>query len=92
MSGKEGYFQKLSYSSETLYMASEGKGEMFEGDSEACAPKSLSSFGYGRAEGILCADPRARTPIGVSGNSSYSVLISLYRNYLGCRLLSWVLN
>ena len=50
-------------------MTSEGLGEMFEGDSaDTCAGKfSLMSMG-GRAEGLACADPGARTPIGTSGN------------------------
>ena len=41
---------------------------MFEGDSaDTCAGKfSLMSMG-GRAQGLACADPGARTPIGVSG-------------------------
>ena len=50
-------------------MTSEGLGEMFEGDSAAdtCAEKfPLVSIG-GRAEGLACADPVARTPIGTSG-------------------------
>ena len=43
---------------------------MFVGDSaDMCAGKfSLVSMG-GRAEGLACADPGARTPIGASGNS-----------------------
>ena len=50
-------------------MTSEGFGEMFEGDSaDMCAGKfPLVSLG-GRAEGLACADPGARTPIGASGN------------------------
>ena len=50
-------------------MTSEGLGEIFEGDSaDMCAGKfPLTSMG-GRAEGLACADPGARTPIGVSGN------------------------
>jgi hypothetical protein len=49
-------------------MTSEGLGEMFEGDSaDRCAGLFLLvSFG-GRAEGLACADPGARTPIGASG-------------------------
>ena len=49
-------------------MTSEGLGEMFEGDSaDMCAAKfPLVSMG-GRAEGLACADPGARTPIGASG-------------------------
>jgi hypothetical protein len=41
---------------------------MFEGDSaDMCAEKfPLMSMG-GRAEGLACADPGARTPIGMSG-------------------------
>ena len=50
-------------------MTSEGLGEMFEGDSsDMCAGKfPLVSMG-GRVEGLACADPGARTPIGASGN------------------------
>ena len=53
-------------------MTSEGLGEMFEGDSaEMCAGKfPLMSMG-GRAEGLECADPGARTPIGLSGIFTY---------------------
>ena len=49
-------------------MTSEGLGEMFEGDSaDMCAGKfPLVPMG-GRAEGLACADPGARTPIGASG-------------------------
>ena len=49
-------------------MTSEGLGEMFEGDSaDTCAEQfPLVSIG-GQAEGLACADPGARTPIGVSG-------------------------
>ena len=51
-------------------MTSEGSGEMFEDDSaDMCAGKfPLVSMG-GRAEGLTCTDPGARTPIGASGNS-----------------------
>ena len=50
-------------------MTSEGLREMFEGDSgDTCTGKfPLMSMG-GRVEGLACADPGARTPIGVSGN------------------------
>ena len=49
-------------------MTFKGMGEMFEGDSaDMCAGKfPLVSMG-GRAEGLACADPGARTPIGASG-------------------------
>ena len=49
-------------------MTSEGLGEMFEGDSaDMCDRKfPLVSMG-GRAEGLVCADQGARTPIGASG-------------------------
>ena len=48
-------------------MTSEVLGEMFEGDSaETCAGKfPIVSMG-GRAEGLACAYPGARTPIDVS--------------------------
>ena len=49
-------------------MTSEGLGEMFEGESadtlEGKFPLVLMG---GRSEGLMCADPVARTPIGVSG-------------------------
>ena len=47
-------------------MTSKGLGEMFEGDSaDMCAGKfPLVSMG-GRAEGLVCAELGARTPIGV---------------------------
>ena len=50
-------------------MTFKGMGEMFEGDSaDTCAGKfTLVSMGD-QAEGLTCADPGARTPIGVSGN------------------------
>ena len=49
-------------------MTSEGLGEMFEGDSaDTCGGKfPLVSMG-GRADGLACADPGARTTIGASG-------------------------
>ena len=53
-------------------MTSDGLGEMFEGDSaDPCAGKfPLVSMG-GLAEGLACADPGARTPIGASGNFGF---------------------
>ena len=59
-------------------MTSEGLGEMFEGDSaDMCAGKfPLTSMG-GRAEGLACADPGARTLIGVSGNFTIILLVFL---------------
>ena len=49
----------------------EGMGEMFVGDSAdmGAGKFPLVSMG-GRAEGLACADPGARTPIGASGNWS----------------------
>ena len=45
-------------------MTSEGLGEMFEGDSaDTCGGVLMG----GQAEGLACADPEARTPIGASG-------------------------
>ena len=50
-------------------MTSEGLGEMFEGDSaDMCAGKFLLVSMGGRAEGLACTDPGARTPNGASGN------------------------
>ena len=60
-------------------MTSEGLGEMFEGDSaDTCGGKfPLTSMG-GRAEGLACADPGARTPIGVSGNFFLFLLLGFF--------------
>ena len=53
-------------------MTSEGLREMFEGDyADMCAGKVLFMSMEGRAEGLACADPGAKTPIGASGNSLY---------------------
>jgi hypothetical protein len=42
---------------------------MFEGDSaDTCARKFPLVLMGDQAEGLTCADPGARTPIGVSGN------------------------
>ena len=50
-------------------MTSKGFGEMFEGDSaDTCTGIISSGVDGGRAEGLACADPEARTPIGASGN------------------------
>ena len=50
-------------------MTSEGLGEMFEGDSvDMCVGKFSLMLMGGRAEDLVCADPGARTPIGVSRN------------------------
>ena len=56
--------------SASLYMPYQGFGEMFEGDSADMSAEKfpLTSMG-GRAEGLACADPGARTPIDVSGIS-----------------------
>ena len=50
-------------------MTSEGLGEMFEVDStDMCAGKFPLVSMVGQAEGLACADPGSRTPIGTSGN------------------------
>ena len=50
-------------------MTSEGLGEIFEGESADTITGKfpLVSMG-GRAEGLACAEPVARTPIDASGN------------------------
>ena len=50
-------------------MTSEGLGDVFEGDSaDTCGGKCWLMLMGGRAEGLACAVPGARTPIGASGN------------------------
>ena len=62
---QKGVFSKALLGSET----SERLGGMYEGASVdiCCGKFPLMSMG-GRAEGLACADPGARTPIGMSGN------------------------
>ena len=70
-------------------MTSEGLGEMFEGDSaDMCAGKfSLVSMG-GQAEGLACADPEARTPIGAS--EIFGIILSFFFTpLLKSHNLSW---
>ena len=57
-------------------MTSEGLGEMFEGDSaDTCAEFFLLMMMGGRAEGLACADPGAKTPISVGGNCTTYVTV-----------------
>jgi hypothetical protein len=50
-------------------MTYEGLGEMFKGDTpDTGAGKFPPVSMGGRAEGLTCPDPGARTPIGASGN------------------------
>ena len=64
-------------------MTSEGLGEMFEGDSaDMCAGKFLLLSMGGRAEGLACADPGGRTPIGSSGITTPSLdYLFLFANF-----------
>ena len=53
-------------------MTSEALGEMLKGDSaDTFAGNFLLVSIGGRAEGLACADPGARTPIDASGNFYY---------------------
>ena len=56
-------------------MTSEGLGEMFEGDSaDMFAGKFPLVLMWGRAEGLACADPGARTPIGaINGRTKVGI-------------------
>ena len=59
-------------------MTFEGLGEMFKGDSaDTWAGKFPLMLMGGRVEGLACADPGARTPIGVSGNYLSSPVVTL---------------
>ena len=64
MSGKGGYFQKLSQGSETSDITSDGMGEMFEGDSANTYARKFPLVAPGSAH----ARPSARPPIGASRN------------------------
>ena len=70
-------------------MTSEGLGEIFEGDyADMCAGKFLLMLMGGQAEGLPCADPGARTPIGVSRIPYFSFLFNVFPNkFWGNKLL-----
>ena len=68
-------------------MTSLGLGEMFEGDAaDTCARKCSLMLMGGRAEGLACADPGARTPIGVSGN--YIDFTVIFSNHICCSCIN----
>ena len=69
-------------------MTSEGLWEMSEGDRQTCAPEISASVDGGRAEGLACADPGARTPISASGNL-LKHLAFLYLLHLALYLAGW---
>ena len=50
---------------------------MFEDDSADTGPGKFSLMSMGGGEvGLMCTDPGARTPIGLSGNSLSSFFLS----------------
>ena len=65
-------------------MTSNALGEMFEGDpADMCAGKFLLLSMGGQAEGLACADPGSRTPIGTSGisrvtNNIHTKILKIY--------------
>ena len=65
-------------------MTSEGLGKMFEGDfADRCAGKfPLMLLMGGRAEGLACADPGARTPIGMSGICYVKITVFVPCDYI----------
>ena len=67
-------------------MTSEVFGGMFEGDSaDTSADKFSLTLMGGRAEGLACADPGARTPICASGNLSNcfpNQLVTTFHNWM----------
>ena len=59
-------------------MTSEGLEEMFEEDSaDTCAHKFPFKSMGALAEGLACADPVTRTPIGVSGNFMFMIILGV---------------
>jgi hypothetical protein len=63
-------------------VTSEGFGEMFEGDSKDTRAGKFPLVSIrDRAEGLACADPGARTPIGASGINNIGLI--------GCFKLNW---
>ena len=75
-------------------MTSEGLGELFEGDSaDMCAWKFPLKLMEGWAEGLACADPGARTPIGASRIFFLFLLPPLFKTIegvvVGFQILAW---
>ena len=67
-------------------MTFEGLGEMIEGYSaDTCTGKFPLVLMGGRAEGLMCADPGARTPINASGN--FSDYFSIFFRFGGFQLV-----
>jgi hypothetical protein len=67
---QRGVFSKVAHGSEILVVTSEELGVMFESEfADMCTKKILLVLMAGGAEGLGCADPRVRTPIGASGIS-----------------------
>jgi hypothetical protein len=65
-------------------MTSEGLGEMFEGDSaDICAGKFLLVSMGGRAEGLACTYPGARTPMALAKIISLFFLPPLLKSQKG---------
>ena len=62
---------------------------MFDGDFEdTCAETFPLMLMGGRAEGLACADPGARTPIGASGNFKLALEIHKFSIPIEINMLS----
>jgi hypothetical protein len=62
LGGQRGYFQKLSYVSETLDMTSAGLGEMFEGDSSDIFAEKFPLMLMGVERRVSCPQTRELGP------------------------------
>jgi hypothetical protein len=83
---KGGYFQKLTYGSETIGMTSEGLGETSEGDfADMCIEKFPLMLMGGRAN--KCRQ-WVRTSIAMSGNSTTKPFFKNLVAFLGLRFVS----
>ena len=73
-----------------MEIAFELLGEMFKGDSaDTCAEKYPLVLIGGRAQGLVYADPVAKTPIGASGNFIFSCfIISTHKEFYHHKKLS----
>ena len=70
-------------------MTSEGLGEMFESDNADTCTGNFSLVSMrGQAEGLACADPDARTPIGASKKIGI-ILSFFFTPLLKSHNLSW---
>jgi hypothetical protein len=59
---------------------------------QICAQENFLSVDGGQAEGLMCADPGARTPIGASGNYYISLFLFYHKTLWTSQRFSFLLT